>query len=136
MRSKSPINRPPILGQKVLTSRLERIIRPQVLDCHGRPSKRINTGFLNVLENPNAIEAATGGRNDGVMHDLESDAIDQIVRHNLSKLVSTINTTTTSNDTKLQRVKLTRSCTSPLDVIRNASLKSLIFFSASARNAL
>lgn len=57
-RNESPIHRPSILGQELLTSCLESVIRPQVLDRHRRPRQRVNTRFLDVLVDPDPVEAA------------------------------------------------------------------------------
>lgn len=58
-RTKLPIHRPSILSQELLAGRFERVIRPQVLDRHGRPRQRVNTRFLDVLVNTDAVKAAS-----------------------------------------------------------------------------
>lgn len=82
----SPIHSPPVLIQELLTSRLERIVRPQIINRHRDTSERIDTRFLNVLDDTDAIKAVTCRRNDRIVHDLECNAVNQPVRHNLQNV--------------------------------------------------
>lgn len=82
-----PINGPSVIGQKLLAGCLQRIVGTQVLDSHGDSSQRINTGFLHILDNTNSIEAGSRGGDDRVMHDLECNTINQVVRNNLNESV-------------------------------------------------
>jgi len=74
-RTRSPIHRPPILIQELLTGRLERIVRPQIIDRHRDTSERINARFLDVLDDTDPIKAIPSWRNNRIMHDLEGDTV-------------------------------------------------------------
>lgn len=53
---KLPINRPTIPIQKILTSSLEGIIRPEIIDRHPSPGDGINAGLLDILGDSETIE--------------------------------------------------------------------------------
>ena len=91
-QTESPVHSPPILGQELLASRLERIIGPQVLDRNRGTSNGIDARFLNVLDDANAIEAAARRCHDRVMHDLKGDPVNQVIRDNLREPLTTTRT--------------------------------------------
>lgn len=77
--SKSPIDRPTIMCQKLLTGRLERVIISQIAHRHGCSSQRVNTRLFNILGDAEAIETCARGCDNGVVHDLKGNAIDQVI---------------------------------------------------------
>ena len=76
----SPINRPSILLQEILTRRLQRAVGPQIL--HGQRIARqgIPIASFQVLDQRAAVIADAVLGDDGIVHDGEGDAVDQVVR--------------------------------------------------------
>ena len=52
-----PIHSPSVLGQELFARRLERIVRPEIVDRHRYPRDGVDPRLLHVFGNSDAVEA-------------------------------------------------------------------------------
>lgn len=78
-----PVNSPAVLGQELFAGRFQGIIWTEIADCHGDPCDWVDAGLLDVFGDSDTVEAGAGWDNDGVMHDLKGNAVDEKIRNNL-----------------------------------------------------
>ena len=75
----SPINGPPVLLQEILARRLQRAIGPQILHGQRVAGQGIPIAALQVLDQRAAVIADAVLCDNGVVHDGEGDAVDEVV---------------------------------------------------------